>query len=288
MIIGHSSIPRLISNWIYAFHMPLFFIASGITTDWSKYSIYYFIKKKANSLLLPFFVYSVISAILLKLTGIWEIDLSQGWIGYALWFVPVLFVSLIFAKLIFCLKGFQFFFIFILLPILSELLYHKNIILPWNMSSVSYAIFFIILGNLFERFILNYFKLNYFVFLISFLLSFIISNHWRLDMASNHVCPIILLTISAISGTLFIFHFSILIEQKFQRLSSLFQIIGKETFLIIAFSQIIIQELNLYFQINTYIKYFLLIVILIFIKFIKDYLLKYSKLLCARLFIGQQ
>lgn len=34
MVLGHTSIPNSLSNFIWAFHMPLFFIASGWTTNW--------------------------------------------------------------------------------------------------------------------------------------------------------------------------------------------------------------------------------------------------------------
>lgn len=30
MVCGHTGIPSLISNWIWSFHMPLFFIISGM------------------------------------------------------------------------------------------------------------------------------------------------------------------------------------------------------------------------------------------------------------------
>lgn len=31
MVIGHADAPRLLKNWIYGFHMPLFFIIAGYT-----------------------------------------------------------------------------------------------------------------------------------------------------------------------------------------------------------------------------------------------------------------
>lgn len=34
MVAGHTTIPKSISNFIWAFHMPLFFIASGLCTKW--------------------------------------------------------------------------------------------------------------------------------------------------------------------------------------------------------------------------------------------------------------
>ena len=33
MILGHSSLPNMIQNWIYSFHMPFFFFISGVLMD---------------------------------------------------------------------------------------------------------------------------------------------------------------------------------------------------------------------------------------------------------------
>ena len=33
MVLGHTSIPKFASDFIWSFHMPLFFIASGFTTN---------------------------------------------------------------------------------------------------------------------------------------------------------------------------------------------------------------------------------------------------------------
>lgn len=54
MIIGHSSIPDLLSRFVYSFHMPLFFIASGWMTNWENSTIKDFILKKSNLLLFHF------------------------------------------------------------------------------------------------------------------------------------------------------------------------------------------------------------------------------------------
>lgn len=32
MVLGHSSLPAVIQNWIYSFHMPFFFFISGVLT----------------------------------------------------------------------------------------------------------------------------------------------------------------------------------------------------------------------------------------------------------------
>lgn len=102
MVIGHTSLPDMLSRLIYAFHMPLFFISTGFITNWNKLSFPDFLQHKLHSLILPFSIYSVI--VLLILHSIGEINIANwlrnGWQGYALWFIPVLFFAVILVKLI--------------------------------------------------------------------------------------------------------------------------------------------------------------------------------------------
>ena len=56
VILGHSFYIRnnKIRNYLYSFHMPLFFFISGLTTKRKDISFIEFIKKKAKNLLLPY------------------------------------------------------------------------------------------------------------------------------------------------------------------------------------------------------------------------------------------
>lgn len=83
MVIGHSGAPETLVQWIYNFHMPLFFFVSGYL-----FNIKYlqdgvtFIKKKFKSLYIPFVKWSLIFLILhnmltsLNLYGL-EYDLND-------------------------------------------------------------------------------------------------------------------------------------------------------------------------------------------------------------------
>lgn len=101
MVVGHTSYPPCSVHFIYAFHMPLFFIASGLVSNYEKYGLLDYIKHKSYTLLLPFVCYSAIVALLTYSIG--ELDvmelLKSGWGGYALWFVPVLFMATIFVRI---------------------------------------------------------------------------------------------------------------------------------------------------------------------------------------------
>ena len=50
MVAGHTPIPSVMSHFIYAFHMPLFFISSGLVSNYEKYSLVDYIKHKSYTL----------------------------------------------------------------------------------------------------------------------------------------------------------------------------------------------------------------------------------------------
>ncbi len=55
MVLGHTTIPDVASRFIWAFHMPLFFIVSGWMTNWVKYGVSEFTIRKFRNLMIPFF-----------------------------------------------------------------------------------------------------------------------------------------------------------------------------------------------------------------------------------------
>ncbi len=59
MVMGHSGIPRFIHDCIYSFHMPFFFILSGYFFLTEKYTFVELINRKVKTILLPYFVFSV-------------------------------------------------------------------------------------------------------------------------------------------------------------------------------------------------------------------------------------
>ena len=60
LVIGHMpSIPYVIQNWIYSFHMPLFFFLSGYTFK-IKDSVKDNLKKMFRRLIIPYLIYNVI------------------------------------------------------------------------------------------------------------------------------------------------------------------------------------------------------------------------------------
>ena len=282
MVLGHTSIPWRVSNFIFAFHMPLFFIASGWCTNWTKENYRDFVLKKLRTLGIPFLVYSIAVIVIAWLAGIQEIGwrsvLTKGWEGYALWFVPVLFFSLVIAKSImsFISQAWLRYAICILLILGGAFLRYRHIYLPWTLATVPYATCLILLGSSLRKFQEYVDKPRWWILVIGLILTFVISNKWRMDMAFNCITPVVLLTIGALAGTIMMFTISSYLT-KVPFLSNIFMTIGRETYIIMAFSQILCLAISQLYSLNKLVEYGLMFSLLVAIVFLKNGINKIAK-----------
>lgn len=274
VVLGHSSIPNSISNFIWAFHMPLFFIASGLVTHFPKNTLREFAFHRLRTLMLPFVIYSLIVISLYQFTlspksfSEW---LQKGWEGYALWFIPVLYISSILTKMVYMI-GNKFVRIASVLMIVAigYVLSIFDVYLPWSLSTVPYACFMIVVGNELKPLIKYMEKKSIVVIIGLFILTALISHFWRLDMCFNLITPIIPLTIGAVAGSVMTFSLSSFISHRTKRISSVLSKIGRETYIVVAFSQIIILIINSHFSMPSAVKYSILIILLIILVCIKN------------------
>lgn len=280
MVIGHTSIPAVFSNFIWAFHMPIFFIASGLSTDWNKTGVYSYFIRKIRALMLPFLVYSLTVLLILSSLG-WVsfFDwLIHGWGGYALWFIPVLFLSSLLAKLISLIeKRLLLTFVVIALVLASSVLSFFKIQLVWSLSVVPYATALIILGSKLSRFSGLIERSRLWQIIPFALIVCIVSRYYRLDLCYNSVLPLLPHLLSLLAGTIMIFILSFGLDKYSKKASTLLKNVGKETYLIVAFSQVIIMLLNEYYALHTILKYSILLFSLIVLKHIKDGVNKLAK-----------
>ena len=282
MVLGHTSIPERLSNFIFAFHMPLFFIASGWCTNWAKDNYGTFVLKKLRTLGIPFLVYSIAVVLIAWLADYREIEwrgvLVKGWEGYALWFVPVLFFSLVVAKFVMCFvnKEWLRYAICVLLILGGALLRYRHIYLPWTLATVPYATCLVLLGSSLRKFQEYIDKPRWWILIVSLLLTIVISQNWRMDLAWNCITPVVLLTIGAVAGTVMMFTFSSYLT-KISWLSRILQAIGKETFIIMAFSQILCLAISHFFTLNKLVEYGLMFSLLLVIVLIKNGINKSAK-----------
>lgn len=273
MVVGHTSIPSFASNFIWSFHMPLFFVSSGCTTDWSRNGMVDFVKRKSRSLLLPFAIYSMIVLGIQVALGWNSVRdfLWHGWVAYALWFIPVLFISLVCSKCIYSIKKSLIRYLILSILLMMGCIFSKyHIQLPWTLSSVPYATCMIAIGVELRKVPSKFVKPKWYMIIGFLLITILVSNFWRLDMCFNSILPIVPITIGAFSGTLMVYMISMKIEKHSKYLTKAFVAIGKETYIIVAFSQISIMLLNEYFHLNAAIKYGLLVVVLVVLKSTKD------------------
>ncbi len=288
MVLGHSGLPSVINNFIFAFHMPFFFIASGLVTAFSKdISFGQFTIRKIRGLLVPFFWYSIALFLLILLNPTVDISLSQlecnGWGDWAIWFVPILFLALLLSKLVLSCPKLLRLFLILVLPLSSAVLCYLHIFLPWKLSVLGFATFFVIAGNWITDSGLLSKSVQYInegeaktilVLLLSLGIVFTISHFWRLDMALNDVKPIVPKTMAAFAGfallSIIAIGITIPSNKLFNLIKSVLSKIGRETFMIMALSQIVVVYVNTYFAFNPIVKYLIAIAGLVLCYYLEE------------------
>lgn len=276
MVLGHTSLPKVVSDFIFAFHMPLFFIASGLTTNFNRGGQKYFIINKLKKLMIPFAIYS---AIVLCLKFFLLSDekhtfthwLTFGWEGYALWFIPVLFLAIIIASIVINnTSSYSTMVCVFALTMVGATFSYLDIYLPWTLATVPYASALIIVGHLIKPYIeyMSYYR--WIVMAIGFIITIVVSHFFRLDMAWNKITPVSILSIGAVAGTMMIFSISQLIESRTKLISTILSAVGKETYLILAFSQITIMLLKRYTDLGSLVRYAILVVVIVVVKYMKE------------------
>lgn len=179
VVIGHLPISYELKKYIYSFHLPLFFILSGITFKPDKYKdLKELMIKKAKGLLLPYLMlnisYFVIWTIFYKILGNSEITLFEIIKGIIFanndkifllngptWFIPTLFLVEVFSYIFYKFSSGnkkEIIYISIISLIFGyiENVAKKNFFMPWHLNSVPVAIFFFFSGYLF----FDYYKNN--------------------------------------------------------------------------------------------------------------------------------
>lgn len=204
MVCGHTSIPLSISNWIWSFHMPLFFIISGILFNATKYPNFnLFIKKRGKTLIIPYIIFSLITLLTIHDQTLKE-WLYKGWInGCALWFIPVLFFAEIFSYFIIRYINSNCLILLTAITIgtIGYMLYFFNIHFPYNIDVSFYASFFYLIGYISKNKIIHYppkHSLAICLLIVNIILSQILP---RTDMAWNNCGWYGLNAINAIGGT---------------------------------------------------------------------------------------
>lgn len=197
--------------WFYSFHMPLFFLVSGMLAQ-SKERIPFrrFLCKWARSLLLPYFIWGIAAALYLSIMGRRSLDYFLGCLMQvatlqglsAMWFLPCLF----FAEILFYI---------------GRVLYERNRDLGWGgivlVSAIGFfcppaneyieiilrsctGVFFLWLGWLFAK-PFSQLRKSY-IWVIAFVLHLILSRlNGQVDMLGRVYGNYVLFCLDALMGT---------------------------------------------------------------------------------------
>lgn len=177
VIIGHLSINKVFKSWIYSFHMPLFFFATGLTMNLEKVfktSFKDYFLTHAKRMLIPYFWMQMLSFCLREVSviikGRGEVPVLQYLLGIVtgnnnlvgspsnpLYYVLVLFLAEIviwaIVKLCKANKTAVSLVTLLILPV-GLMLTKRDMV--WHVNCVPAAVFFIIIGNL----MMDFYKAN--------------------------------------------------------------------------------------------------------------------------------
>lgn len=287
VVLGHCINSKTFPGiWISAFHMPLFFILSGLCFSEKKYPTFIpFLKKRIKTLLLPciYFSFIVTTLIFFLLKPTAFHDLTKNLPG-ALWFVLVLFFTEILYYYIsrISLKNKLLRLILLILMLFLGLwLSRKEILLPFSLSTIPMACFYYGIGHSYKTLINGIiirsgFKLKIIFSFILIIVPGIITflSKETIGMNINHFPqPEIIYLIISISGSLGILFLSSLNLEHAKRI---LLYIGRNTFIILSIHMLFISLSSQYISpfINNYVIYkiieqiFIWLCLFISIKFI--------------------
>jgi acyltransferase 3 len=284
MVVGHTSIPKALSDWIWSFHMPFFFFVSGMTTNWQRRKMLEFIRIKIQALLVPFLCYSAVNyAAFLLINNNLQIGggnwsdfliqiLSQGWGGVALWFVPIFLLALIISKHILDYEKQWFVYgSIIICSLLGAWMDYKSVNLPWTLSTAPIACVYMLFGNRLKEIVMRITSSTIYALLavaVGLLVTVTVSHSFRQDLAFNRILPLIPLLIASLAGTIMLLSAAML-ASKFSLFSKIFGAIGRNTLEVMALSQCVIAVLNLYIPQYALLKYIMMAMIIMGVVLLK-------------------
>ena len=270
MVVGHSGCPKALFNFIYLFHMPLFFFCSGIFYKEisSMNAATLFLKKRINGLYIPFVKWSLFFLLLHNIfmfVGIYNafygyeggtsyysvltisnklFDILLTMHGYeellgGFWFIRALFITsivvVLFSMLLKSISKYKYelqCFLFLVLTILIRR-FAPDPEFWRDISMGMLGAFFYMVGYLsmrYKRFWHNIFGVI-FSCVILFLSFFYFKEGISMGCGYNKVLPF---SISAASGTLLAIYISNAIQNRLPRIKIILYYIGNHTLDILA------------------------------------------------------
>lgn len=258
VLIGHIDWGNyILTNTIYSFHMPLFFVIAGYTFNYEKYekNIKMLITSKFKSLMLPYIAFSSILIIFswnqLENKNAFQIlyTIAYGigvkfpiWIMVPLWFLPALFVAIILHFFVLKLTRKNNRYIRLLIIVIFSLIgyfitqyYNKGLYCLWSIDLALMSLIFIYIGMKCREYKLveNIDKLKIYkkiciAIVIIIIDSFIVKYNGRVDMNVRLFGNVLEFYCSGIMMSLLIIIFSKILDNT-KILSKSFSIVGQNS-----------------------------------------------------------
>lgn len=162
VVFGHVHSNDIIYNWIYSFHMPLFFFAGGCV--YKKKDVLEDIKRRLNTIVIPYFSFGFLILVYWQLVerkfryselSFWDsvVGLFRGQFGSLefnvhLWFLPAFFVTVILFNLLQNIGGKKLTHIVVILMSVAFVVFPLPE-LVWGIDRVFKFIGFYAIGNIF-------------------------------------------------------------------------------------------------------------------------------------------
>jgi fucose 4-O-acetylase-like acetyltransferase len=209
VVVGHViSSGNIISDWIYSFHMPLFFFLSGICFS-KKISYPRFVVRKIKSLVLPYIYVGILISLFelyFQSFNVLSKQISHNFFNYgAMWFIPILFITeVIFYPISKIHDKYLYCFTLLIFAIIGYLLFKFSIISPMSLTSVFAATLFYGIGYVSKNTINLLFGKTYFIiiFFVTHILLLFLSDS-TIGMMSNTIPQPLYNYTAAMTGLLF-------------------------------------------------------------------------------------
>ena len=235
VILGHTQFPY--KDYLYWFHMPLFFILSGYTLHLT-YSCKVFIIKKINSFIIPYFIFGVLlifmtyfanpKAALLEFLKLFYGGIKNGGTLGTLWFLPTLCLA---EMLLYILNKNYLLKKYVIILILPLLFISLNVTtqLPFNLNIIPLVVIYLLFGIYFKTFYELNSHLKELVCLCIFVISLVLAfkYQFQMDLKYDKVTNLYFAIILPVCmTTILIFSFQ---RIRFLKINSILNYLGKNS-----------------------------------------------------------
>lgn len=262
VVFGHITKNNNIHIFLYTFHMPLFFVLSGMTfyyTERHNYSIKDFLRKKFKTIMIPYFFFLVISFIywilieknarqnqnndiIGNVVNIVICVAKSEWYesNIVMWFLPCLFST---ETIYFFIKKYiknqlLDFIIIIIFGVIGFILCYNKVFLPLCIETAFIALMFIHIGYLCNKkgiFQLTNNSISFVVFFIlTFLLIITIKYNGKVGMLAHEYGNPFLFLLGAYSGSFLVLIISVYFSRISHVLVNNIEYIGKSSIVVMA------------------------------------------------------